>query len=135
MAETGSGRKVETETNITFGKTVAVCGEAEWAAIQTVQDEDSAALECSCVANAIADQKVSNTHRYAIRFVIDRTTVTPLGTWIEFIPGLEVNATKMVPSGSRARLSVLLRYPARVGREKTVHKADLVRDEETKAKT
>jgi hypothetical protein len=29
MAETGSGRKVETETNITLGKVVAVCGEAE----------------------------------------------------------------------------------------------------------
>ena len=46
MAETGSGRKLETETNITFGKVVAVCGEAEWAAIQTVHVDDSAALEC-----------------------------------------------------------------------------------------
>ena len=46
MAETGSGRKVETETNITLGKVVAVCGEAEWAAIQTVHVDDSVALEC-----------------------------------------------------------------------------------------
>ena len=46
MADTGSARKVETETNITFGKVVAVCGEAEWAAIQTVHVDDSVALEC-----------------------------------------------------------------------------------------
>jgi hypothetical protein len=37
---------VETETNITLGKVVAVCGEAEWAAIQTVQVAASVALEC-----------------------------------------------------------------------------------------
>ena len=35
LAETGSARKVETETNITFGKVVVALGEAEWAAIQT----------------------------------------------------------------------------------------------------
>jgi len=46
LAESGSGRKVDTETNITFGKVIAVCGEAEWAAIQTVHVEDSVALEC-----------------------------------------------------------------------------------------
>jgi hypothetical protein len=46
LAETGSGRKLETETNITLGKVVAVCGEAEWAAIQTVHVDDSVSLEC-----------------------------------------------------------------------------------------
>jgi hypothetical protein len=46
LANTGSGRKVETVTNITLGNVVVVLGEAEWAAIQTVQDEDSVALEC-----------------------------------------------------------------------------------------
>ena len=46
LAETGSARKTEAETNITVGNVVAVCGEAEWAAIQTEQDADSVALEC-----------------------------------------------------------------------------------------
>ena len=46
MADTGSGRKVDTETNITFGKGVVVLGEAEWAAIQTVQVADSVVFEC-----------------------------------------------------------------------------------------
>ena len=41
-----SGRAVATETNITLDKMVAVCGEAEWAAIQTVHVDDSVALEC-----------------------------------------------------------------------------------------
>ena len=76
MAETGSARKVETETNSTLGKLIVVGGEAEWAAIQTVHVADSVALECWCVANAIADQRVSNTHIHAIRFVIDRMTAT-----------------------------------------------------------
>jgi hypothetical protein len=46
LAETGFGRKVDIETNITFGKFVAACGEAEWAATQTVQVADSVAFEC-----------------------------------------------------------------------------------------
>ena len=46
MAEIGSGRKVDAETNNTFGKVVVVLGEAEWAAIQTVHVADSVALEC-----------------------------------------------------------------------------------------
>jgi hypothetical protein len=46
LAETGSGRKVDTETNITVGKVVAVLGEAEWAAIHTVHVADSVAFEC-----------------------------------------------------------------------------------------
>jgi hypothetical protein len=77
LAETGSRRTVETETNTTLGKVVAACGEAEWAAIQTVHVADSVVFECWCVANAIADQKVSTTHRHAIRLDIDRMTATP----------------------------------------------------------
>jgi hypothetical protein len=77
LAETGFGRKVDTETNITFGKMIVALGEAEWAAIQTVHVADSVAFECWCAANAIADQKVSNMHRHAIRFDIDRMTATP----------------------------------------------------------
>lgn len=46
MAEIGSGRKVDTETNSTLGKVVVVFGEAEWAAIQTVHVADSVAFEC-----------------------------------------------------------------------------------------
>jgi hypothetical protein len=46
FAKTGSVRKVETITNITVGNVLVVLGEAEWAAIQTVQDDDSVALEC-----------------------------------------------------------------------------------------
>ena len=66
-----------TETNITFGKVVGVWGEAECAATQTGHVAVSVTFECSCVANAIADQKVSNTQRHAIRFDIDRMTATP----------------------------------------------------------
>jgi len=77
LAETGSGRKVDTETNITLGKFVAACGDAEWAAIQTVHVADSIAFECWCAANAIADQRVSNRQRHAIRFDIDRMKATP----------------------------------------------------------
>jgi hypothetical protein len=65
---------VNTGTNITFGKVVGGLGEAEWATIQTVHSEDSVAFECWCAANAIADQKVSNVHKNAIRFDIDRMT-------------------------------------------------------------
>jgi len=46
LAEIGSGRNVAMVTNITLGKVMAILGEAEWAAIQTVQDDDSVALEC-----------------------------------------------------------------------------------------
>ena len=77
MAATGSGRKVDTGTNITLGRVVVVLGEAEWAAIQTVHVTDSVVFECWCVANAIADQKVSNAHIHAIRFDIERMTATP----------------------------------------------------------
>jgi hypothetical protein len=46
LEETGFGRKVDTETNITFGRMVVALGEAEWAAIQTVHVADSVAFEC-----------------------------------------------------------------------------------------
>jgi hypothetical protein len=46
LAEIGSGRKVDAETNDTFGKVVVTLGEAEWAAIQIVHFAASAALEC-----------------------------------------------------------------------------------------
>jgi hypothetical protein len=46
VATTGSGRKTDTEANITLGNVLVVLGEAEWAATQTVQDDDSLALEC-----------------------------------------------------------------------------------------
>jgi hypothetical protein len=46
LAETGSARKLDTKTNIAFGKTVIAWGEAEWAAMQTVQVADSTAFEC-----------------------------------------------------------------------------------------
>jgi len=46
VATTGSGRNGDTEANITLGKGLAVLGEAEWAAIQTVQVAESVALEC-----------------------------------------------------------------------------------------
>lgn len=81
MAETGSGRKVDTETNVTLGKATGALGEAEWAVIQTVHVADSEALECRCAANAIADQKVSNKQRHAIRFDIDRMTL-PHGSFV-----------------------------------------------------
>jgi hypothetical protein len=77
LAETGFGRKVETETNVNFGKLAVALGDAEWAATQTVHFVDSVAFECWCAANAIADQKISNTHRHATRFEIDRMTATP----------------------------------------------------------
>jgi hypothetical protein len=47
LVATGSGRKTDTETNITLDKVVVVVlGEAEWAAIQTVQVDDSVAPQC-----------------------------------------------------------------------------------------
>jgi len=46
------------------------------------------------VANAIADQKVSSTHKHAICFVIDRTTATPMEAFFEFIPKRQTNATR-----------------------------------------
>jgi hypothetical protein len=46
VATTGSGRKADTETNITLGKVVVVLGEDEWAAMQTVHVAESVAFEC-----------------------------------------------------------------------------------------
>jgi len=46
------------------------------------------------VANAIADQKVSNTHRHAIRFDIDRMKANPTKTSFESIPKRQINATR-----------------------------------------
>ncbi len=77
LAETGSARKVDTTTNLAGRGVELVWGEAEWAATQTVHFADSVAFECWCAANAIADQNVSNKHRHAIRFEIDRMTATP----------------------------------------------------------
>jgi hypothetical protein len=77
LAEIGSGRKVDTETNSTFGKVVWVLGEAEWAAIQTLHVADSVAFECWWAANAIADQNASNRHSKAMLLDIERTTATP----------------------------------------------------------
>src|ERR1700740_1555346 len=77
LPETGSALKVETTTKVVGRGVEAALGEAEWAATQTVHFADSVALECWCAANAIADHNVSNTHRHAIRFEIDRMTTTP----------------------------------------------------------
>jgi hypothetical protein len=85
---------VSTGRNITFGKVVAVLGEAEWAAIQTVHVAESAEVECWCAANAIADQKVSNTHKHAIFFDIDRMSAIPRETFVESIPKRQTNATR-----------------------------------------
>ena len=85
---------MDTETNSTLGKVIVVLGEAEWAAIQTVHVAESVAFECWCAANAIADQKVSNTHRHAIRFDIDRITATPWKASFESIPKRETNAMR-----------------------------------------
>jgi hypothetical protein len=46
LAEIGSSKKVDIETNNTLGKVVVILGEAEWAAIQTLQVADSVAFEC-----------------------------------------------------------------------------------------
>ena len=46
LAEIGSGRRVDAETNNTFGKVVVIVGEAEWAAMQTLHVADSVAFEC-----------------------------------------------------------------------------------------
>jgi hypothetical protein len=46
LVATGSGRKTDAETNITLSNVVVVLGEAEWAAMQTVQVAESVALEC-----------------------------------------------------------------------------------------
>jgi len=45
LAETGSDQKVDTGTNVTFGKLEVGLGEAEWAATQTVHFAASVALE------------------------------------------------------------------------------------------
>jgi hypothetical protein len=77
LAANGSGRKTDTETNVTFGNVVVVLGEAECAAMQTVQVAESAEAECWCAANAIADQRVSNKHKHAIFFDIGRMRASP----------------------------------------------------------
>ena len=77
MAANGSGRKTDTETNVTFGSVAVVFGEAEWAAMQTVHVAESAEAECWCAANAIADQKVSNKHKHAILFDIAGMRLSP----------------------------------------------------------
>jgi hypothetical protein len=77
LAAIGSARKEDTATNVAFNRVEGAFGEAEWAAIQTVHFAASLAFECSCAANAIADQKVNNRHRHAIRFAIDRMTASP----------------------------------------------------------
>ena len=45
LAETGCGRKVERETNVTFGEGEDVLGDAECAATQTVHFAASASFE------------------------------------------------------------------------------------------
>jgi len=75
LAANGSGRTTDTETNVTFGNVAVVFGEAECAAMQTVHVAESAEVECWWVANAIADQKVSNKHKHAIVFDIGRMRV------------------------------------------------------------
>ena len=45
LAETGSVRRVNTETNATFDGVETVLGDVEWAATQTVHLAASAALE------------------------------------------------------------------------------------------
>ena len=77
MAETGFDRKMGAETNCTFGTITEAAGEAECAAIQTVQAAESVEFACRCVTNSIADKNASNTHRHAIHFDIDRMTATP----------------------------------------------------------
>ena len=78
LLETGSTQKVDTTTKVVGRGVEAAVGEAEWAATQTVHLADSVALECWCAANAIADKNVSNTHRNANRFEIDRMATSPL---------------------------------------------------------
>jgi hypothetical protein len=75
--ETGSVRKVDTGTNVAFGRLEVALGEAECAAMQTVHFTDSLAFACWCIANANADQNVSTRHSQAMRFDIDRMSVTP----------------------------------------------------------
>jgi hypothetical protein len=77
LAANGSGRKTDTETNVTFGSVAVVFGDAECAAMQTVHVAESVEVECWCAANAIADQKVSNKHKQAILFDIARMRLSP----------------------------------------------------------
>jgi len=76
--QTVSGRKIDTERNITLGKPEGVLGEDECATTQTVHLAASVVLEWWCAANDIADQKDSKRHKYAICFEIDLMTTTPL---------------------------------------------------------
>ena len=52
-------------------------GEAEWAAIQTVQLPGSIELECWCVAKAYADHNVSIKQNQAMRFELNRMQACP----------------------------------------------------------
>jgi hypothetical protein len=76
LVETGRGRKVETETNVTFGKSEGTLGDAEWAATQTVHLAASIALEWWWATNANADQIVSIRQTSATRLDHNRILAT-----------------------------------------------------------
>jgi hypothetical protein len=66
-----------TRRNTGFGVGEVLVGDAECAAMQTWQAEDSSWFEWWCTANANADHKVNIRESHAIRFEIDRMPITP----------------------------------------------------------
>jgi hypothetical protein len=54
-----------------------VLEEAECVAIQIVHFAASVAFEWRCTISAIAEQNISNKHRHATHFEIDRMRITP----------------------------------------------------------
>jgi hypothetical protein len=64
-------------------------GDAEWVATQTEHFAASAALECWCAADTIADQNVSNTNSNAIHLEIERKACSPTNPICESISKTE----------------------------------------------
>jgi methyl coenzyme M reductase gamma subunit len=72
LAETGSMRSMNIETDVTLDRVEVVFGADECAATQTVHFADSVAFRWLCETNAIADQNVSNIHSHATGLDHDR---------------------------------------------------------------
>jgi hypothetical protein len=63
---------VDRQTEVAFGRLEVALGAAECAAMQTEHFNASVALEWWCATTATADHSVSNRHKNAIRFQINR---------------------------------------------------------------
>jgi hypothetical protein len=108
LAETGSMRSMNIETDVTLDRVEVVFGADECAATQTVHFADSVAFRWLCETNAIADQNVSNIHSHATGLDHDRIMAALLrGMILKSTPKLGTKATRVPDSLTRKTSAAL----------------------------